>query len=85
MELIAELERTDRGPYAGAVGYVSYSGNLDTCITIRTVVMKGRQAYVQAGAGIVADSRPDREYQETLNKAQGMLKAIEIAERRTQD
>ena len=81
MEIIAELERHDRGPYAGAVGYVSFSGNLDTCITIRTVLIKGRRAYIQAGAGIVADSRPAREYEETLNKARGMLKAIEMAER----
>jgi len=81
MEIIAELERHDRGPYAGAVGYVSFSGNLDTCITIRTIVMNGRRAYIQAGAGIVADSRPEREHQETLNKAKGMLQAIELAER----
>lgn len=82
MEIIAELERHDRGTYAGAVGYLSFSGNLDTCITIRTILMKGHQAYIQAGAGIVADSHPAREYQETLNKAKGMLQAIEIAERR---
>ncbi len=82
MEIIAELERFDRGPYAGAVGYVSFSGNVDTCITIRTVLVKGRRAYIQAGAGIVADSQPAREYQETLNKAGAMLQAIEIAERR---
>ena len=81
MEIIAELERYDRGPYAGAVGYLSFSGNLDTCITIRTMLVKDHRAYIQAGAGIVADSHPDREYQETLNKAQGMLKAIELAER----
>lgn len=81
MEIIAELERHDRGPYAGAVGYISFSGNLDTCITIRTVLTKGRQAYVQAGAGIVADSQPAREYQETVSKAKGMLQAIEAAER----
>ncbi len=80
MEIIADLERYDRGPYAGAVGYVSFSGNLDTCITIRTILIKDGRAYVQAGAGIVADSQPAREYQETLNKAQGMLKAIERAE-----
>ncbi len=80
MEIIAELERHDRGPYAGAVGYFSFSGNLDTCITIRTIVMKDRRAYIQAGAGIVADSQPEREYQETLNKARGMLQAIELAE-----
>ena len=82
MEIIAELERDDRGPYAGAVGYLSFSGNLDTCITIRTIVAQDGVASIQAGAGIVADSHPDREYQETLNKARGMLQAIEIAERR---
>lgn len=82
MEIIAELERSDRGTYAGAVGYFSFSGNLDTCITIRTVLIKGGRAYIQAGAGIVADSQPAREYQETLNKARGMLQAIEMAEER---
>ncbi len=82
MELIAELERMDRATYAGAVGYLSFSGNLDTCITIRTILVKDHQAYVQAGAGIVADSRPEREYQETLSKARGMLQAIEVAERK---
>ncbi|MBI3020688.1 MAG: chorismate-binding protein, partial [Candidatus Omnitrophica bacterium] len=81
-EIIASLERYDRGPYAGAVGYFSFSGNLDTCITIRTILIKDRRAYIQAGAGIVADSQPEREYQETLSKAQGMLKAIELAEHR---
>jgi len=81
MEIIAELEHRDRGPYAGAVGYISFSGNLDTCITIRTIVMKDGRASIQAGAGIVADSQPAREYQETLNKARGMLQAIERAER----
>ena len=82
MEIIAELERHDRGAYAGAVGYFSFSGNLDTCITIRTMVIKDHRAYIQAGAGIVADSQPDREYQETLNKARGMLAAIEMAEQK---
>ncbi|MBI4342454.1 MAG: anthranilate synthase component I [Candidatus Omnitrophica bacterium] len=82
MEIIAQLERHDRGPYAGAVGYFGFSGNLDTCITIRTVLIKDHRAYIQAGAGIVADSQPEREYQETLNKARGMLAAIEMAERR---
>lgn len=81
MKIIEELEPTRRGPYAGAVGYFSFSGNLDSCITIRTIVVKGDTAYIQAGAGIVADSRPEREYQETKNKAQALLKAIEIAER----
>ena len=80
MEIIAELERYDRGPYAGAIGYLSFSGNLDTCITIRTILIKDHRAYIQAGAGIVADSQPAREYQETLNKARGMLQAIELAE-----
>ena len=80
MEIIAELERYDRGPYAGAVGYLSFSGNLDTCITIRTVLMNGQRAYIQTGAGIVADSNPAREYEETLNKAKGMLRAIDMAE-----
>jgi anthranilate synthase component 1 len=82
MEIIAELERHGRGPYAGAVGYVGFSGNLDTCITIRTAVLKDHRAYVQAGAGIVADSQPAREYQETLNKAKAMLQAMDIAEQR---
>ena len=80
MELIAGLEPDKRGPYAGAVGYFSFSGNLDTAITIRTIVMTGDSAYVQAGGGIVADSVPEREYQESLNKAQALLKAIEQAE-----
>ena len=81
MEIIDELEKNRRGPYAGCVGYFSFSGNLDTCITIRTVVVKDNKAYVQAGAGIVADSVPAAEYTETKNKARGMIKAIEIASR----
>ena len=80
MEIIEELEPSRRGPYAGAVGYVGFSGNLDTCINIRTIVIKGRQAYIQAGAGIVADSDPESEYQETANKAKAMMRAIEMAE-----
>ncbi|MBI4402112.1 MAG: anthranilate synthase component I [Nitrospirae bacterium] len=80
MEIIEELEPTRRGPYAGAVGYFSFSGNMDTCINIRTIVIKGRQAYIQAGAGIVADSDPGREYEETCNKARAMMQAIEMAE-----
>ena len=80
MEIIDELELHRRGPYAGAVGYIDFTGNMDTCIALRTLVMQGRTAYVQAGAGIVADSVPETEYQETINKAQGLLKAIEIAE-----
>lgn len=80
MEIIEELEPNHRGPYAGAIGYFSFNGNLDTCITIRTIVVKGNQAYVQAGAGIVADSNPTLEYQETINKAQALLKAIYLAQ-----
>ncbi|MBI4651040.1 anthranilate synthase component I [Candidatus Desantisbacteria bacterium] len=80
MEIIDELENTRRGPYAGAIGYISFYGNLDTCITIRTVIIKNGIAYIQAGAGIVADSDPEKEYQETLNKARGMLQAIHMAE-----
>jgi anthranilate synthase component I len=83
MEIIDELEPHRRGPYAGAVGYVDYSGNMDTCIALRTIVMQNGRAYVQAGAGIVADSQPAMEWQETLNKARGLLKAIEITEQRS--
>ena len=82
MEIIDELEPHRRGPYAGAVGYIDYGGNMDTCIALRTMVVQGQTAYVQAGAGIVADSVPELEYQETLNKAKGLLKAIEITEQR---
>ncbi len=80
MEIIEELEPTRRGPYAGSVGYFSYSGNMDTCITIRTLIVKDGKVYVQAGAGIVADSEPEREYIETVNKAKGMMKAVDMAE-----
>ncbi len=76
MEIIDELENTQRGPYAGCVGYFSFSGNLDTCITIRTILIKNDTAYVQAGGGIVADSNPEREYQETINKARAQIEAI---------
>ena len=82
MEIIDELEPHRRGPYAGAVGYVDFSGNMDTCIALRTIVVQGDVAYVQAGAGIVADSVPSLEYQETWNKASGMLRAIEVTEQR---
>lgn len=81
MEIIAELEAARRGAYAGAVAYIGYSGNLDSCITIRTVLMEPGRAYVQAGAGIVADSDPVREYEETQNKARGMIKALGLARR----
>jgi anthranilate synthase component I len=79
MEIIEELEKHQRGPYAGAVGYFGFSGSMDFCITIRTMLIKNKKIYVQAGAGIVADSRPEREYQETVNKAQAMFKAIQRA------
>ena len=81
MQIIDEFEPQRRGPYAGAVGYIDFTGNMDTCIALRTLVMQGQTAYVQAGAGIVADSVPTSEYQETLNKAKGLLRAIEVAER----
>ena len=80
MEIIAELEKTKRGPYAGAVGYFDFSGNMDTCITIRTIVMKGDTVYLQGGAGIVADSDPLTEHQETMNKTKALERAISIAE-----
>jgi anthranilate synthase component 1 len=80
MEIIAELEPDKRGPYAGCVGYFGFSGNMDTAITIRTIVLANGVAHVQAGAGIVYDSLPAREYEETLNKARALLKAIEEAE-----
>jgi anthranilate synthase component 1 len=80
MEIIAELERERRGPYGGAVGYFAFTGNMDTCITIRTVAMAGGRAYVQAGAGVVADSEPGREYEETEHKARAVLRALELAE-----
>lgn len=80
MEIIAELENEARGAYAGAIGYLGFTGNLDTCITIRTIIFKNGRAYVQAGAGIVWDSVPEKEYEETVNKSKGMLKAIRSAE-----
>ncbi len=80
MQIIDELEPTRRGPYAGAVGYFSFSGNMDMCINIRTVVVNKHQAFIQAGAGIVADSNPEHEYEETCNKARAMMKAVELAE-----
>lgn len=80
MEIIDELEPCRRGPYGGAVGYVDFSGNMDTCIALRTMVLKGQTAYLQAGAGVVADSVPEKEREETLNKAMGLLRALEMAE-----
>ncbi len=79
MEIIDELENVARGPYAGCVGYFSFSGNLDTCITIRTIVVFNGKTYIQAGAGIVADSDPKKEYIETINKAKAQIMAIELA------
>jgi anthranilate synthase component 1 len=80
MEIIDEVETVKRGPYAGAVGYVDFTGNMDTCIALRTMVIVGNTVDIQAGGGVVYDSVPSEEYEETLNKARGMLKAIEIAE-----
>jgi len=81
MEIIRELEPADRGVYAGAILYVDYADNLDSCIAIRTIDLRDGVATVQAGAGIVADSIPEREYEECLNKARALFRAIELAER----
>ncbi len=81
-QIIDELEKDRRGPYAGAVGYISYGGDMDTCIAIRTIVAHGGHAYVQAGGGVVADSDPAREYEETRNKARALLRALRLAEAR---
>jgi anthranilate synthase component 1 len=80
MEIIAELESGRRGVYAGAVGYLDFAGNLDFCITIRTVVIENGRARVQAGAGIVADSNPAAEYEETRDKARAVIRALELAQ-----
>lgn len=80
MQIIDELESIKRGPYAGAVGYFSFYGNLDTAITIRTMILKDQNVYIQAGAGIVADSDPTSEYFETVNKAKAMFKAVQLAQ-----
>jgi anthranilate synthase component 1 len=79
MEIIESLEKTRRGLYGGAIGYIDFTGNVDTCIAIRTAVLYGKKAYVQAGAGIVADSDPETENQETMNKAAAVLGAIAAA------
>ncbi len=81
MEIIDELEPTRRGAYAGSVMYFDYSGNLDSCIVLRTMYARGQRAYVQAGGGIVADSVPENEFMETLNKSRALVRAIEIAEK----
>jgi anthranilate synthase component 1 len=80
MQIIDEVEPQKRGPYAGAVGYIDFTGNMDTCIALRTLVLQGNKAYIQAGGGVVYDSVPSDEYEETVNKARGLLKAIEIAQ-----
>jgi anthranilate synthase component 1 len=81
MEIVDELEPVRRGPYAGAVGYFGWGGrSMDTAIAIRTLVAEGGRAHVQAGAGVVADSRPEAEYEETLNKARALLRALRMAE-----
>jgi anthranilate synthase component 1 len=80
MQIIDEVEPRRRGPYAGAIGYIDFTGNMDTCIALRTLVLQGKTAYIQAGGGVVYDSNPGDEYEETVNKARGLLKAIEIAE-----
>ena len=80
MEIIQELEPTQRGIYAGAIGYLDYSGNLDTCIAIRTVVLQDGRAYLQAGAGIVADSVPEFEDKECYSKAEALFRALELGE-----
>ncbi len=80
MEIIDELEPSRRGVYAGAIGYFSLLGDMDLCIAIRTIVMHGGRGFIQAGAGIVADSRPELEYQETLNKAQALMRAVALAQ-----
>ena len=82
MEIIRDLEQLDRGLYAGAVGYFSYDGALDTCLAIRTMQLHGEVVTIQAGAGIVADSDPASEYQETLNKAKALAVAVDMAEGR---
>jgi anthranilate synthase component 1 len=81
MEIIEELEPERRGPYAGAVGYFGFSGNMDFCITIRTFIMRDSDLWIQAGAGIVADSEQQKEFEETLNKARGLRRAVELAEK----
>jgi anthranilate synthase component 1 len=81
MQIIGGLEPTRRGLYGGAVGYLDFAGNLDFCIAIRTIAMRGQRAEIQAGAGIVADSRPSAEYEETRDKARALIQALEMADR----
>ena len=79
MQIISELEKTRRGCYAGAIGYFGFDGNVDSCIALRCAVLKNGHAYFQAGAGIVSDSDPQREYEETVIKAHAMIKALSMA------
>jgi anthranilate synthase component 1 len=79
MQIIEELEPTRRGVYGGSVLYADFAGNLDSCIAIRTMLLKGKRAYLQAGAGIVADSDPRKEFEESMNKAQALLRAVQAA------
>jgi anthranilate synthase component I len=81
MQIIAEKEPVERGFYAGALGYFGYDGNLDSCITLRTALLRDGRVHIQAGGGVVADSDPAAEYQETVNKAGALFKAVEIATR----
>ena len=83
MQIIAEFEKNQRNIYAGALGYFGYEGNHDSCIAIRTAIIKNNTIHLQAGAGVVADSIPENEYLETINKAKGMLKALALAEKTT--
>ena len=85
MEIISELEPSPRGPYAGAVGYFGFNGNIDFCITIRTISIVENKLSIQVGAGIVYDSSPEKEYQETLKKAAAMFKAIERSKNDSDD
>ena len=80
MEIIAELEETPRGPYGGAAGYISFDGNMDMAIVIRTAIIENGELRVRAGAGIVADSTPENEHMETINKAMGIQKALQLLE-----
>jgi anthranilate synthase component 1 len=80
MEIIDELEPVKRGVYSGAVGYLSWNGNMDTAIAIRTAVIKDGQLHIQAGAGVVADSQPDLEWKETMNKGRAVFRAVALAE-----
>ena len=85
MEIIDEIEPHRRGPYGGAVGYIDYRGNMDTCIALRTMVVKDGIVHVQAGCGVVADSDPNAEYDETVNKAKALIAAIEMTSQRVLD